>query len=69
MIGALDVQSKQSNVFTNEDVELFSILADQVGIAIVNNRLYEETARALVEMQALHRQYIQQEWGRDSRGT
>jgi GAF domain-containing protein len=53
-------------VFTNEDVELFSILADQVGIAIVNNRLYEETAHALVEMQTLHRQYIQQEWGKDT---
>ena len=64
VIGALDVQSTQSNVFTDEDIELFSILADQVGIAIVNNRLYEETARALVEMQSLHRQYIQQEWGK-----
>jgi GAF domain-containing protein/HAMP domain-containing protein len=66
VIGALDVQSTQSNVFTNEDVELFTILAGQVAIAIVNNRLYEETTRALVEMQNLHRQYIQQEWGRDT---
>jgi GAF domain-containing protein/HAMP domain-containing protein len=66
VIGALDVQSTQSNAFTNEDIELFSILADQVGIAIVNNRLYEETTRALVEMQAIHRQYIQHEWGRDT---
>ena len=65
-IGALDVQSTQSNAFTNEDIELFSILADQIAIAIVNNRLYEETARALVDMQTLHRQYIQQEWGRET---
>jgi GAF domain-containing protein/HAMP domain-containing protein len=64
VIGALDVQSNHSNVFTDEDIELFSILAGQIGIAIVNNRLYEETARALVEMQSLHRQYIQQEWGK-----
>jgi GAF domain-containing protein/HAMP domain-containing protein len=65
VIGALDVQSKVSDIFSDEDIELFSILADQVAIAIVNNRLYEETARALVEMQSLHRQYIQQEWRKE----
>jgi len=66
VIGALDVQSTQSAAFTNEDIELFSILADQIAIAIVNNRLYEETAQALVEMQTLHRQYIKQEWGKET---
>ena len=39
IIGALDVQSTQSNAFTSEDVSLFSILADQVAIAIQNNQL------------------------------
>ena len=65
VIGALDVQSEISNAFSDDDIELFSILADQVAIAIMNNRLYDETARALVEMQNLHRQYIRQEWGKE----
>jgi GAF domain-containing protein len=66
IIGALDVQSKQSNAFSQSEVELFTILADQIAIAIVNNRLYEETAHALVEMQNLHRQYMRQEWGKET---
>jgi GAF domain-containing protein/HAMP domain-containing protein len=60
--GALDVQSTVSNAFTVEDVALFSTLADQVAIAIYNNQLYADTARALADAQALHQQYLRQEW-------
>ena len=62
IIGALDVQSTASDAFTRNDIELFSTLADQVAVAIFNNRLYNETARALSESQAVHRQYLRQEW-------
>jgi len=65
IIGALDVQSTESNSFHEEDIELFSILADQIAIAISNNRLYEKTISALEEMQNVHRKYLQQEWGRE----
>ncbi len=66
IIGALDVQSTTANAFSTEDIELFSILADQVAVAIMNNRLYEETTQALAEVQDLHRQYLRQEWQRES---
>jgi GAF domain-containing protein/HAMP domain-containing protein len=62
VIGALDIQSVRSNDFQPEDVELFLTLADQVAIAIYNNRLYTQTLRALDEAQALHRQYLRSEW-------
>ena len=65
IIGALDVQSTEANVFSQEDVELFTILADQVAIAIENNLLLQETVRALEASQSLHRQYLLQEWGRE----
>ncbi len=65
IIGALDVQSEVSDAFSQEDVELFSILADQISIAIANNRLLAETARALEEMRKVHQQYLKQEWGRE----
>ncbi len=65
IIGALDVQSTEPDAFTNEDIELFSILADQIAIAILNNRLYEETLQALQESERVHRQYLRQEWGKD----
>ena len=66
IIGALDVQSKNANAFSPEDIELFTILADQIAIAITNDALLEETARALSQMQGLHRQYLQQEWQKES---
>jgi GAF domain-containing protein/HAMP domain-containing protein len=62
VIGALDVQSERTNAFSHEDVELFTALSDQVAIAIVNSRLYQETLAALEESQRLHRQYLRQEW-------
>jgi GAF domain-containing protein len=62
IIGAMDVQSTESNAFSNEDISLFNTLADQVAIAIYNSRLFADTARALAESQALHRQYLRQEW-------
>jgi GAF domain-containing protein len=62
IIGALDVQSTESNAFTDEDIELFRTLADQVAIAIYSNRLYNETRSALEATERIHRQYLQQEW-------
>jgi GAF domain-containing protein len=65
IIGALDVQSTQPNAFTQEDINLFSTLADQVAIAVMNSRAFEETQYALAEAQMVHRQYLQQEWSRE----
>ena len=69
VIGALDVQSELSDAFSQEDVELFAILADQIAIAISNNRLLAETAKALEEMQKVHQQYLKQEWSREVQET
>lgn len=62
IIGAMDVQSTESSAFSEKDLDLFSTLAYQVAIAIMNSRLYEETNRALDEMRKVHRQYLQREW-------
>ncbi len=64
VIGALDVQSTEAAAYDQEDVALLSTLADQVAIAIENARLFEESRQALREVQAVHRQYLQQEWSR-----
>lgn len=65
IIGAFDVQSTEANIFTQEDIELFTILSDQVAIAIQNNLLLQETVHALEASQALHRQYLLQEWSQE----
>jgi GAF domain-containing protein/HAMP domain-containing protein len=67
VIGALDVQSTQADAFSEEDVELFLTLADQVSVAIMNSRSFEESQKALHDAQLIHQQYLHQEWSRETR--
>lgn len=66
IIGAIDIQSKAPDAFTPDDIELFNTLADQIAVAIYNNQLYNETARALEEAQSVHRQYLRDAWTEDA---
>ena len=49
IIGVLDIQSTEPNDFTEDDVSILSILADQVAIALQNALLFDESQRALRE--------------------
>ncbi|MGE5375928.1 MAG: GAF domain-containing protein [Bacteroidota bacterium] len=62
IIGALDVQSIATGAFTNEDIQMLSLLAGQVSLAIENARLFEETRRALAESEASSRKSIREAW-------
>ena len=64
VIGALDVQSKESGAFTDEDVQTLSLLADQVSLAIENARLFEDSNKTLSDLQSLMRQSTREAWGR-----
>ncbi len=64
IVGALDVQSTAVGAFTDEDVQMLSLLADQVSLAIENARLFEETRRALGEAEAISRQITREGFGR-----
>lgn len=63
-IGVLDVQSTEVEAFTAEDVQLLSLLADQVSLAIENARLFDATQRSLAEAEAFSHQYLRESWGR-----
>jgi len=62
VIGALDVQSKQPNAFTEDDISTLATLADQVAIAIENARLFSEAREALKETEETFARYVKQEW-------
>ena len=64
VIGALDVQSTERGAFSHEDVQLLSLLANQVSLAIENARLFEETRRALAEAEAVSRQTTRHAWNK-----
>ncbi|MBN2117633.1 MAG: GAF domain-containing protein [Anaerolineales bacterium] len=62
IIGALDIQSREVNAFSEDDLATLSILADQVAIAIKNALLYEQSQAALREADVASRQAASQAW-------
>jgi PAS domain S-box-containing protein len=62
MIGVLDIQSLQQDAFATDDLEVFEILASQVGIAIQNARLYEQNVQALKEIEEAYRRQSGSTW-------
>lgn len=66
IIGALDVQSTVPNAFTDMDISILSLLADQIAIAIDNVRLLNETRSALEESRSVFREYLADAWQKKS---
>ncbi len=54
LLGALDVQSKQRFAFSQEQIKVMQILADQLAVAIVNAELFQETQDHLAQHRLLH---------------
>lgn len=64
VIGVLDVQSEETNAFSEEDIEVLSTLANQVAVAIENSRLFQESQDALQELDTTFQRYMKNEWSR-----
>jgi GAF domain-containing protein len=64
VIGVLDVQSNRAAAFSDEDVSILQILADQVALAIENARLLTESQQAVRELESLYGMQIRQGWNR-----
>jgi GAF domain-containing protein/HAMP domain-containing protein len=62
VIGALDVQSKQREAFSADEIQVLETMADQVAVAIENARLYQESVRRLEEIDAINRRSTQRAW-------
>jgi len=54
IVGVLDVQSKQTFSFSEENLRTLQILADQLAIAVVNTELFAETQEHLAQHRLLH---------------
>ncbi len=62
IIGALDVQSRQSGSFNEDQVSILQTMADQIAIAIENTRLYQESMQRLEEIEVLNRASTRFAW-------
>ncbi len=55
IIGALDIQSKIPNAFSESDLAVFQILSDQIAVGIENARSYELSQKAYEDMREVDR--------------
>ena len=62
VIGALDVQSKESAAFDAQDIVVLQIIADQIATAIENARLVAELQGKLGELEKFYAEYGRQSW-------
>jgi GAF domain-containing protein len=54
ILGVLDVQSKRPYAFTDENIKILQILADQLAVAVVNSELFAEAQERLSQHRLLH---------------
>ncbi len=54
IVGVLDVQSTSPYAFAKDNLRTLQILADQLGIAVVNTELFAETQEHLAQHRLLH---------------
>ncbi len=62
VIGVLDVQSKKSGAFSDEDVSILQTMADQVALAITNARLFQESELAIRELRKRYGEQLRSAW-------
>jgi GAF domain-containing protein len=62
IIGVLDIQSVEPDAFNRENIEILTIMADQVTVTLSNANLYEETQKNLIEAEMLYRRNLQVGW-------
>lgn len=62
IIGALDVQSTEAAAFSEQDIEILQILADQTAVAIANARLFAQNQAALETARRVYTELSQLAW-------
>jgi GAF domain-containing protein len=61
-MGAIELHSTKESAFSQQDVDTYYNMANQVAIALENSRLFQDAQQSLTEMQATQRQYLQGAW-------
>lgn len=68
VIGALDVQSKQSDAFDADQIGILETVSEKIVLALENARLYQESIRRLDEIERQRRAATAQAWREYLRG-
>jgi GAF domain-containing protein/HAMP domain-containing protein len=61
-LGALHILGEDLTLFNSDTTSVLSLIADQIGSAIENVRLFEQSKANVAEIEALNRRLTQQAW-------
>lgn len=61
-IGALEIHSTKEKAFSQQEVDTYQNMANQITIAFENSRLFTEAQQSLSEMSATQQQYLRGAW-------
>ncbi len=62
VIGVLDVQSVEAAAFSEEDIDILQVLADQIALAMENTRLIQAREESILDLEQLYKQQIGHAW-------
>ena len=62
LLGVLDIQSNDPQTFTQDAIGVLKILADEIAVAIANQRLLEDLQTRLAELQNIYREQARESW-------
>lgn len=62
LLGALDVQSIETQAFTEDDIAALQTLAEQIAVAIQNARLFNESEKALESSRMVYGEASREAW-------
>ena len=62
LLGALEMHSTKENAFSQQDVDAYQNMGNEIAIGLENSRLFREAQQSLAEMRATQRQYLQGAW-------
>ena len=64
VIGILDIQSEEPAAFTNEDISVLQLMANQLAVALSNVRILETMQTTLVELRNLQTDFGRRGWAK-----
>jgi GAF domain-containing protein/HAMP domain-containing protein len=68
IMGVLDVQSEQPEAFTQDDIAIMQVMADQLATAIERTRLFQQAETSLRELEQTYGEFTKQSWSIGGRG-
>ncbi len=62
VVGAMSVQDRQVNAFSEQDISVLQTVADQLANAVINARLFAKSQARTKELEETYRRQLREEW-------